>query len=192
MIIHNYKCIFIHCQKCAGETIELVLSGRADKGYRGDPFEGSPEKHFSVKQCIEKYGEDIWRNYFTFSFVRNPWDRVISWIKYRDKRYGIYGGEINSTIIKRDLNQYYDQSNLYFELLALNTPNVVNFIGRFENLQEDFNIICDKIGVPEQTLPHENKSKHKYYTEYYNDETREIVAERYAKDIEYFGYKFGE
>ena len=193
MISHKHKCIFVHCQKCAGETIELAVFGKSDTGFGGDPFEGSPEKHFSVNQYIKKYGKHMWNNYFTFSFVRNPWDRVISWITYRDKRFNLYGGRLNSSIIKKEMQLPTFFKYSYVNLLSVGSSgSSIDFIGRLENLQEDFNIVCDKIGIPHQQLPHLNKTKHKHYTEYYDDETREIVAQKYARDIEYFGYKFGE
>jgi len=192
MINHKHKCIFVHCHKCAGETIESAIFGGPDTGFKGDPFEGSPEKHFSVNQYIKKYGESVWNNYFTFSFVRNPWDRVISWIKYRDKRHNLYGGTLNSSIIKKEVKIPYISNNSYYNMLSLDdSSRSIDFIGRFENLQEDFEIVCDEIGIERKKLPHKNKTEHKHYAEYYDDETRAIVAEKYAKDIEYFGYQFG-
>ena len=79
-----------------------------------------------------------------------------------------------------------------YEYLSTSDGIELDFIGSFESLQEDFDKVCDKINKPRQRLPHINKSNHTHYSDYYDDETREIVAKRYAKDIEYFNYSFNE
>jgi len=66
---------------------------------------------------------------------------------------------------------------------------MVDFIGRFENIEKDWEIVCQKIGK-EIELPMRMKSHHKDYHEFYNEKTKQMIAEIYAKDIEKFGYKF--
>ena len=144
---------------------------------------------------------DKTKDYFKFSFVRNPWDKLVSVFYYRQEIYGLYMSIDFKQFIKHHVKKWKSVDKIsnrntdglqYNWLCDLNEKLVTDFIGKIENFQEDFNTICDKIKIPQQQLPHKNQSKHKHYTEYYDDETRQIVAERYGKDIEYFGYKFGE
>ena len=65
-----------------------------------------------------------------------------------------------------------------------------DYVIRFENLQEDFNKLCDKIGYERMELPHLNKTKHKEYWEYFDPETNDIFMERYGDDVENLGYTF--
>ena len=159
--------------------------------------------HLNVLEKSQEWFNLKENNIFTFGFVRNPWDRAVSGWKF-----GSYGMDWNMNFVDfcRNLKklELYPKNKQASDGLLLHICEQhsfliceekkikADFIGKFENLQEDFNIICDKIGIPQQQLPHKNKSKHKHYTEYYDDETQAIVAEKYAKDIEYFGYEFGE
>jgi hypothetical protein len=152
-------------------------------------------KHLHAKTTKEIYKEH-WGEYFTFSFVRNPWDLMVSWYVFRQKPQKLnldFREFLTEYEIRQKWAHWLPKSLLYTDwLLQKDGTELVDFIGRFETLQQDFNTICDKIGIPRQELPHHHQTKHKHYTEYYDDETRQLVAEKYAKDIEYFGYEFGE
>ena len=195
MINHKHKFIFIHIPKCAGNTIKSSL---------GIPQ--FPGDHSKISD--KKYLKNI--NYFKFCFTRNPWDRMLSAYKYL-KLGGI--GRFNRgrpsddkycKIINTKYKPFYSFVSsgewvdwMHFQsqyTYCLNSSEIfcMDFIGKIENTQQDFDTICDKIGIPRQKLPHKNTTNHKHYTEYYDDETKQIVAEKYAKDIKYFGYKFGE
>ena len=206
MISHKHKCIFVHIPKCGGTSIEDVLfkpkSKRTTKDLWMFPnkYQTGGLQHLMASHIIQEVGEGIFSKYFTFSFVRNPWDKMVSQYNYTiAKRVDLLDhiGITKSSSFEEYIKCVFDveifvQWDCQYKFLYMDGNCVVDFIGRFENLQEDFNIVCDKIGIPQQQLPHKNKSKHKSYTEYYNDETRQIVAKKYAKDIEMFGYEFGE
>ena len=177
MINHQYKVIFVHVIKTGGVSIATAL-GMKRTNY-----------HKSASQIKKKLGENIWNEYFKFTFVRNPWDKIVSQYHFNRSKFGFGGSTFKEYVRAWSAGQKistFPQLNLFY------IDEKLDFVGRFETLQEDFNIVCDKVGIPQQQLPHMNKSKHKHYTEYYDEETRQIVAEKYTEDIKYFGYKFGE
>jgi hypothetical protein len=69
MIIHARRLIFVHIQKTGGNAISTALGQNPD----------CPEKHFFARDLRELYCTDVWNAYFKFAFVRNPWDRLVSW-----------------------------------------------------------------------------------------------------------------
>lgn len=196
MISFTYKFIFIHITKCGGTSIQNALKKYGGK-YLWNASEMKKENHqypyLPQHALAEKYSlTEHWKTSFKFAFVRNPWDRAVSAYFYR-KRLTDFRGTFEEHISSdKSIYRPLQHSNQYNWLVSDNGKIELDYIGRFENLQEDFNIVCDKIGIPREKLRHKNTTKHKHYTEYYNDETRQIVAEKYRKDIKYFNYEFGD
>ena len=75
-------------------------------------------------------------------------------------------------------------------LYDANGKILVDFIGKFENLQEDFNTICSRIQINLTALPLANSSKHTHYKDYYNKHTKDLIYNAFQKDIEIFKYDF--
>lgn len=187
MIFHDLKTVFIHVERTGGVSIRKHLL-EYETHFRRWP----QTKHFSsaeIQNLLQ--GWDIWNNYFKFAFVRNPYDRLVSWY-----HACWYHHEWISDIAKYMRN--YDSLDL---LIHDNKPHSqitrsqydmtkgIDFIGRFENYEVDIQKICNKIGIPKLNRK-ENSTKHKHYSVYYTLETRKIVTNWFKKDLEKFNYEF--
>jgi hypothetical protein len=160
-------------------------------------------------------------SYFKFSFVRNPWDRIVSEYKYRG-----YPVKIDfKTYLFKHLpapgwtDTYCHIIPQYDFLHDAGGKALVDFVGRYERVQEDFDAVCTRLGIAPTPLPRVNRSlddagpttfrelrkrlrrairsrerEHTFpsYTEYYDDESREYVGSMFRKDVEAFNYSFGD
>ncbi|NEO38726.1 MAG: sulfotransferase family protein [Moorea sp. SIOASIH] len=214
MLCNDFQCVFVHIPKVAGESIEGFFSSllgvtremlllRSNR----DPKLGPEQLSHLTAQEYVRFGHmtaEQFKSYYKFSFVRNPWKRLAS--EYIFKRY-IDKFEFKDFVFNNfpKPDDYSDASRHVlpqYDFLYDSQGNLlVDFVGRFENLQADFNIVCQKLGIKETQLPHLNSNKqnkivkgykqeYKPYLEYYDDETKEFVGKIYKKDIETFGYRF--
>ena len=187
IVSHKHKFIYLATSK-TGTTSTYSQFSQYD--------EGGFQKH----STLNVLDFDL-SGYFIFCFVRNPWERLLSGYlqsqkpinlgdSYRKYIYELSNSHSLPDFLKLADDRFwhdYDQSRYY-----LHKGKFIDFVGRFENLSPDLRIICNKLNIAYKELPHLNKTQHKHYSDYYDEESSRIVAEKYAKDIEYFGYKFGE
>ena len=151
-----------------------------------------------LKEIIEP---DKFKKYYKVSFSRNPWDRMVSMyhMSCEYKRSSVYDSNKKARTFNNWIEDFKPQDPTLSQLGYPSHRHMMpisdfaehaDYIGRFENAQESWNIICKKLGIPETKFPHVNRSPRAHYAKYYNDKTREIIAEAYSKDIQYFGYEF--
>jgi hypothetical protein len=153
-------------------------------------------------------GEAAFARAFKFAFVRNPWDKVVSHYHYRQRTGRIYqfrydesgAGDpgigfcewVARAYGAHDPMYYNDPKPFMAQCDWLNDERgvcLVDFVGRFERLADDFQVVCRRLGVDAQ-LPHVKPTPHAHYRELYDDATRDIVARCFAADLETFGYRF--
>ncbi len=198
----KYNFIFVHIQKTAGSSITDSLS----------KLEGNKRIGY-YHSFIRNNKIDNIDSYFKFCFVRNPWDRLVSWYnmminknthndfsRYLLENSNNFSEFLNLTdVINEGMAHEYNDENPYpksisfnqLDYISDNSGNIlVDFIGRFENLNNDFDYVMNKIGITNYHLPHINKFKHDDYKKYYSDKDIEKVYNMYKRDIDYFGYKF--
>lgn len=157
--------------------------------------------HTPARQRRQEYGPDLWDSKFSFAFVRNPYDRIVSQYHYRVKTRQDSLHETPLTF-EQWVSKYYgpgsekERADRLFFLTQTewvydeNGKLLVDYVGRFENLHQDFQHICKRLSKSPPPLPHVNKSSHETYKSYFDDDTYELVTRVFKDDIVNFGYEF--
>lgn len=185
------QCIFVHIPKVAGSSVKgSLFPGQHGPGHR---------------LAMDYYLEDPakFSRYFVFGFVRNPYDRLVSAYfylmgggkgpadaRFRDNhllQYRDFGDFVRNGLNKPEVAQWWHFRPQYLYLVNFKGEVIVDYIGRFENIRNDFAEICKRLGVKAE-LPHSNKSDRSSYAQYFDPELQEIAYQFYQRDFEILGY----
>jgi len=153
----------------------------------------------SVGTCYTPSSRVTYENYYKFTVVRNPWSRAYSWYKNvmddinHRNRYNVpHDCSFHDFVLFHLADQHALRAQFYW--ICDSKGNIpMDFICRFENLEADFSKIAETIGLKNAELPRERYSgAGASYMTAFNDHTKDIIWKRYKKEIEYFGFEFGE
>jgi hypothetical protein len=184
--------------------------------HNSDPARGTEKlAHLAASEYIAcgHISQQDFDSYFKFAMVRNPWTRILSEYRYRNYfHHRSFKDFVLNKMPRPGFDDKYRHVMPQYDLLYdADGRQLVDFIGRFETLQRDFDRVCATLGIKDSVLPHRNRSdkksrdlkrklrnilfmngenQHDSLTDFYDDETREAVAEFYRIDIETFGYQF--
>lgn len=189
-------CIFVHIPKCAGISVSKALFGNLSGG------------HAMIRDYLLAFDKEQFGSFFKFTFVRNPWDRLVSsyfflkkggmnaedtiWSRDNLSRYRTFRSFVESWVNNdnvQDWTHFIPQYQYICHPVTLRP--LIDFIGKFEQIENDYKKVADRLGVKKR-LPKLNvtKTRPKGYRQFYTPRTRDIVARVYSKDIEMFGYDF--
>ncbi len=189
--------IFIHIPRTGGTSIRQSLDFNR-------PRETKQEKHWHARLIEEQVGKRNWSEAFKFTFVRNPWSRLYSYYIYKlrknqlDKRGRQFDFESwarkrleghDARTPDKGILHYSPQSKW---LESISGKIEVDYIGKFEKLESDFEELCDRIGLKGELKVSPYAPLRNEYKKVYNDKLKNFVGDFYREDIEKFDYKFDQ
>lgn len=188
--------MFIHVPRCGGSSME-TLSWNYGSG------------HYTLSDFYLNQKLDL-NEYYKWTFVRNPWDRIVScyladpdnlyissFSKFveilHSKKHLFPKNEISwSKSIDVEPIKYLIHFMPMHLMLKIDRKICIDFIGRFENLEEDWILLQNNLSLEPQPLPYFNRGREKLqidYSKFYNQYLIDLVGEIYEEDIKLFNYK---
>lgn len=227
IVSHEHRFAYFVVPKVACTSIKSALLpafGFDDTGYwfqARQPWQELRVHKLYVDNGVELYRRDLaeaWRDrlrlYFTFAFVRNPWDRLVScWyqklsnpliekvelkqpgdaaLRFRPRMGFEEFAEAVTRIPDREADPHFRSQHTQVSAPWDGSLTLPSFVGRFERLADDFAEVAATLGFDERLeLPHKLRVERRTtYRDHYTPQLRDLVAERYAEDVARFGYEF--
>jgi hypothetical protein len=207
IVSHRHRFIFAAVPKTGTHAVRQALREHlgdgdveqvglfVDKRFPWEDLAAIQHGHLSLRQVRPYLGEAAFSRYFKFAFVRNPFDRFVSYCAFM-----LRGGDVfqqrPQDVMRHFLFREPPEHHILFQpqaslLLGEDGKTLLtDKVGRVEDMQGSYDAICARIGIPSRPLERVNGSTHGDYRRYYDQALIDGVAARYAQDLDLFGYGF--
>ena len=193
MISHELKFIFIHIPKTSGNSLTLFLKDYIENRIVRNPIthsrykdicvrceinKGKSIKHAKINYYYELYGKKKIKNYYKFTIVRNPYDRILSNFLYKHR------GKFK----RHKFISYIDKHTTYQYKFVDKDCHIIHFENLIDGLKE---IPCFKNVVDFDNYPRKNVNSgfKKSYDHYLDDKIKDMIYKKFKKDFRIFGYQ---
>lgn len=206
IISHKHRYVFFAIPKTGTHAVRQALReqmGEEDieqvglfvqKRFPYPEFRDIQHGHLSALQIRPVLGEEVYASYRKFAFVRNPFDRFVSYCAFMSRTTTHFETE-PKRIMKYVIRDSRPMQHILFQpqhSFVVDRDGVLqlDLVGRTETMQDSYDEICRTLGFASSQLDRVNSSRRRPYQEYYDRELVDLVSKVYEKDLEMFGYRF--
>jgi hypothetical protein len=207
IVSHRHRFIFAAVPKTGTHAVRQALREHlgpddleqvglfVDKRFPWEDLAAIRHGHLSLRQLRPRLGETVFADYFKFAFVRNPFDRFVSYCAFMLRGDDTFQRRPRE-VMRRFLFEAPPEGHILFQPQASLLVDddgrtlLTDAVGRVEEMQVSYDAICARIGIPSRSLDRVNGSRRGDYRLYYDQDLIDGVATRYACDLDLFGYRF--
>lgn len=204
IISHRLRCIFFAIPKTGTHSVRQALRRHLAEDdleqvglfvQKRFPFEALKDirhGHLSARQIAPVLGPEIFGAYFKFAFVRDPFERFVSYCAFMGREHGQFERsprEFMHWILFRERPDAHVLFRPQHEfLIGEDGALAVDYVGRNETMQASYDAVCARLGIAAEPLGRANASQHRHHAEYYDAALVDGVVNYYRRDFELFNY----
>jgi Sulfotransferase family len=206
IVSHKHRFIFVAVPKTGTHSVRQALRSHmgpddmeqarlfVEKQFPMPELAALKHGHLSLNQVRPFLGEEDFGNYLKFAFVRNPFDRFISYCAFATSKQGAFDHDPKG-VMRHFLFVRPPRGHIIFRpqhsfLTGPNGELQTDILGKVETMQASYDAIATRLGIEPTALDHANRSRRGDYRDYYDQQMIDGVAKIYARDLELFGYDF--